>query len=282
MLKNYLTSVPFTKFIVIEDTLQERGKPVFDFILKSHLDRLRDTIHYFVFQENFIRTKGKFGQNNVILYDFASNSQGWNQGSRSEDFEETVKKLGANDVVFVDSLAHVIYQYGLAETYRVFNYLRNHTSVQQTIALLHQDLLLDKIKANLLFDHLCTLSLSLKPKFISDNGRLQYTFKKLGGKIIREVEEYWFDHDNLLTKKIDKLDPKMLLETSTPKEVNPETLTTFKIGLSDKEKESRDNLVLPYLPKSDDQSSTDGGKIFYQFDEVDDWDEEDPDDDLDI
>lgn len=30
-----------------------------------------------------------------------------------------------------------------------------------------------------------------------------------------------------------------------------------------------------------DQSST-GGNIFYEFDEQDDWDEEDPDDDLDI
>lgn len=58
----------------------------------------------------------------------------------------------------------------------------------------------------------------------------------------------------------------------------PENLTTFKISLEDKDKESRDKVVLPYLP----QSSSGESKIFYDFDHVDDWDEEDPDDDLDI
>lgn len=57
----------------------------------------------------------------------------------------------------------------------------------------------------------------------------------------------------------------------------PENLTTFKISLEEKEKESRDKLVLPYLPQKSGES-----KIFYEFDHVDDWDEEDPDDDLDI
>ncbi|RZB45727.1 hypothetical protein BDFB_008731 [Asbolus verrucosus] len=57
-------------------------------------------------------------------------------------------------------------------------------------------------------------------------------------------------------------------------------MSTFKISLSEKEKESRDNLVLPYLPKDNQEESE--GKIYYAFDDIDDWDEEDPDDDLDI
>lgn len=32
----------------------------------------------------------------------------------------------------------------------------------------------------------------------------------------------------------------------------------------------------------DENQASSGGKIFYEFDEQDDWDEEDPDDDLDI
>lgn len=61
----------------------------------------------------------------------------------------------------------------------------------------------------------------------------------------------------------------------------PENLTTFRISLDDKEKESRDKLVLPYLPQNTATASGDS-KIFYEFDNVDDWDEEDPDDDLEI
>lgn len=32
-------------------------------------------------------------------------------------------------------------------------------------------------------------------------------------------------------------------------EVNPENLSTFRIGLNEVEKESRANLILPYLPQ---------------------------------
>lgn len=59
----------------------------------------------------------------------------------------------------------------------------------------------------------------------------------------------------------------------------PESLTTFKISLDEKEKQLRDKLVLPYLPIRSEEPVS---RIFYEFDNVDDWDEEDPDDDLDI
>ncbi|XP_043222775.1 elongator complex protein 5-like [Amphibalanus amphitrite] len=61
-------------------------------------------------------------------------------------------------------------------------------------------------------------------------------------------------------------------------------LTTFSLQLSETEKQSRDRLVLPYLrPEQGGGDSGPGtGQIFYQPDAADDWDEEDPDDDLDI
>ncbi|XP_074029510.1 elongator complex protein 5 isoform X2 [Leptinotarsa decemlineata] len=280
MLRNYLTTVPYTKFVIIE----ERGKSLFDFILKIHLDRLRDRIHYFVFQENFSRAKESLGQKNIVLYDFVSNSQGWRADPKSEDFDDVIKKLGPNDVVFIDSLAHVIYHYGLAESYKMFNYLKNQSGIEQIITLLHQDLLLDNLKTKELFHHLSTLSLSLKPNFVTPNKRIQYTFKKLGGKIVNEVEEYWFESDTLMTSKFEKLDSKILLEKEISNDVLPETLTTFKISLTDKEKIARDSLILPYLPKNGDAENRneEGGRIIYELDEIDDWDEEDPDDDLDI
>lgn len=55
--------------------------------------------------------------------------------------------------------------------------------------------------------------------------------------------------EDFVTKKIEKIDPRKLLEKSVHPEINPDTLSTFKIGLSDKDKESRERLVLPYLPK---------------------------------
>ncbi|XP_018576524.1 elongator complex protein 5 [Anoplophora glabripennis] len=280
MLKNYLTTLPFTKFVLIEDSLEERGQPIFDFLIRSHLDKLQNNVQFFTFHGSFNRAQKRFeNKRNIVVHDFTTNVCGWNLDKNKDSFEEVASRLSANDIVIVDSLAHAIFQYGLVGTYKIFNTLRNQ-NILQVITMLHTDLLDDKNKVNKIFEHLCTLSLVVEPKFISENGRVQYTFKKLGGKVIKQIEEYSFVGEDLITKKIDKIDPKKLLEKSTPPEINPETLSTFKIGLSDKEKASRDQVVLPYLPKN--ENGEDGGKIIYELDAVDDWDEEDPDDDLDI
>ena len=61
---------------------------------------------------------------------------------------------------------------------------------------------------------------------------------------------------------------------------------TFNLSLTEQQKEARSNLQLPYLlDEKVKKSQLDLGKkgqIFYEADEVDDLDEEDPDDDLNI
>ncbi len=80
-------------------------------------------------------------------------------------------------------------------------------------------------------------------------------------------------------------------------------LTTFNLSLTDKEKAARDKLVLPFYKEgqkqqqkqeeeqeevritsksSNAESTSKVGNIYYSPEEVDDWDEEDPDDDLDF
>ena len=55
-------------------------------------------------------------------------------------------------------------------------------------------------------------------------------------------------------------------------------LATFKLSLSQQEREARSQLVLPYLRVNSEK----GDRVFYHPDASDDLDEEDPDDDLDI
>lgn len=66
--------------------------------------------------------------------------------------------------------------------------------------------------------------------------------------LLFKIEEYYFQNGDFITKKVEKIDAKKLLEGST-RIINPESLTTFKIGLTEKEKEARSQLILPYLPK---------------------------------
>ena len=69
-------------------------------------------------------------------------------------------------------------------------------------------------------------------------------------------------------------------------------LTTFEVGLTDLEKQNRKKVVLPFWKKEQKEEEEEENevriakkstsKIFYAPDEADDWDEEDPDDDLDF
>ncbi|XP_065198409.1 elongator complex protein 5-like [Sycon ciliatum] len=75
---------------------------------------------------------------------------------------------------------------------------------------------------------------------------------------------------------------------------DPTANLTFNLRLTSKEKEARSNVVLPYTqvqkrdrsvaggPSSGQLGAAGGGQIYYQPDDADDFDEEDPDDDLDI
>ena len=68
---------------------------------------------------------------------------------------------------------------------------------------------------------------------------------------------------------------------------DPTANLTFDLRLSEREKMERSKVVLPYIrvgvaATDSKMSSARGGQVVYQLDEADDFDESDPDDDLDI
>ncbi|XP_050316298.1 elongator complex protein 5 [Anthonomus grandis grandis] len=280
MLKTYINTVPYTRLVLITDSLQAKDPRILNYIINQHLQQARNKIHYFVFEGVFDKTKDKYrSTSNIVFYNFVTKDE---QEKSHEEFEKLILSLRENDVLVVDSLANVIFLYGVAIAYRLFNSILNNKALKQAVTVLHRDLLLgDQIEEY--FSNLSTFSIDIQPKFLTNNRRVLYKYKKSGGKIISELEEYRFEGSQLISSKIEKPDIMKLIEKSSTSEVNPENLSTFRIGLSEEEKNLRDKVVLPYLPKPEnDKSQQAEGKIFYEFDEQDDWDEEDPDDDLDI
>jgi hypothetical protein len=287
MLIMHLNSLPYTKFVLIEDSVTAKGSAILDFLSKNHEKRPDSCTHYFIFERDFNRTKAQHG--NSVCHDFTSDSRNWLSNS-TVDLQKTASDLSDTCVVIVDSLVHVLYRYGLAETYKIFMEIKNKTNVHQIVTVVHTDLLEDKDKVLQYFQHLATLYMKLDIK------RVSYTFKKSAKKIIKEIEEYHFESGRFITEPIKKPD-KEVIDNAIAHSI-PENMSTFKISLSEKDKESRNNLVLPYLPKlvnilvsiqifciqknSSRENDNSGGKIHYAFDDIDDWDEEDPDDDLDI
>ncbi|KAJ2799197.1 hypothetical protein H4R21_003637, partial [Coemansia helicoidea] len=75
---------------------------------------------------------------------------------------------------------------------------------------------------------------------------------------------------------------------SLPPAEGPPAGLPFNLGLTDKQRQDRANVELPYLQAQLADASISeprpaaGGEIHYQPDAEDDWDEDDPDDDLEI
>jgi hypothetical protein len=95
--------------------------------------------------------------------------------------------------------------------------------------------------------------------------------KKITGKVIRE-ETYFNIQGSAINFYLDTIDAEKTVEA---KEV--EFNVSMNVALTQQQRDQKDNLILPYL-----EAQRDTGLIQYQPDEHDDYDEEDPDEDLEI
>ncbi|XP_022905319.1 elongator complex protein 5 [Onthophagus taurus] len=278
LLPDLLFKPPYSKFILIEDTIEVRSTDFLTSIINHRVKHFKH-VHYFVFE-------GRLGQKvrpDVKVHDFCSDIKGWLKKDGKNRLDEVISELSRVSVVIIDSLVHVINEYGFHQTYKWINELIQNKGIEiQIIAVLHRDILEERNVVRYL-EHLSTFVISLEPKFLRGNNfRVLYKYKKSSGKVIKSLEEFWIDRDGVKTKPIDKIDVKRLMEGSIGEEVIPDQLTTFKISLEEHERKEKDKLVLPFHPTYNPQKEEGGVQIVYHLDENDDWDEEDPDDDLDI
>ncbi|KAI8442291.1 hypothetical protein MSG28_005844 [Choristoneura fumiferana] len=99
---------------------------------------------------------------------------------------------------------------------------------------------------------------------------------KKSGKIVKSEEVLTYDSRTSTLKSTIVI--KDLNKEEEPAKLMPSSLTTFKIEMDQTEKLEKYKLKLPYMSKINEGES----KVYYEPDFVDDWDEEDPDEDLDI
>lgn len=111
--------------------------------------------------------------------------------------------------------------------------------------------------------------------------------KKTSKKIINETSIYTIRNQTIHKLKSDRL-TKDIMKEEKADEHDPAANLTFNLHLSETEKEARASMPLPYILDNRSKSlHLDGnikvtGEIIYEPDDADDFDEEDPDDDLDI
>ncbi|KAI9146154.1 Elongator complex protein 5 [Paraphysoderma sedebokerense] len=109
--------------------------------------------------------------------------------------------------------------------------------------------------------------------------------KKKSGKILRETCLYRIDESQSLLSfqaiEESEGDSHVIEQLSVKDENDPTANLSFNLRLTDQQRKAKDNVVLPYL-KAQESPNTEDGAILYEPDIDDDFDDEDPDADLDI
>ena len=82
-------------------------------------------------------------------------------------------------------------------------------------------------------------------------------------------------------------EPEPVEAMDVDKKSDPTANLSFNLSLTDEQRKTKENLVLPFmkaqqLEVSVEEEKKNGGLIYYDPDAADDFDDEDPDDDLDI
>lgn len=119
---------------------------------------------------------------------------------------------------------------------------------------------------------------------ITKGGVATIEWRRKSGKVLYETNQFYLGRKGLvvMSQKDQKQEVQVVAE---------DTLTdsmadlSFNLSLTDNQRKAKENVVLPFTKVQQGTPETQqvgGGLIYYEPDAADDFDDEDPDDDLDI
>ena len=222
-----------------------------------------------------------------------SDSLGWVSGSQLILPSCVLGEYSPSDQsVVIDSLTDLLVFFRHSEVTNFVRKLRQTFGKQsKLVAVIHQTCLSDSALDDLrkFFNTVLEISDLSRKKVAEKICAINHL--KPGGKLVCSKEILKFESDWSI-----KISP---FEDTTFKKIIEEeelidNLTTFNLETTkDTEKKAKDNLVLPFYKDTQiagqvkiqgqvESKSETQGKIYYEPDSGDDWDDEDPDDDLDF
>lgn len=285
-----------SKFVLIEDTVLQSGRPLLICMIQSLCQRV-EKVHIICFERSPELLRGLFQaelSQRLVFHDGSADPLGWENPENLNIDTDLVQYLNSkpghvasnNVAIVIDSLSPMLLHRSAPYTCKTIARLMKEkiqaAEVEQIVCLLHGDL--HDNQSLFLIEHLATSEVKVTPaKHLQFHMACNTVHKRLSGKVIKTAEHFNLDEaygiqDVTEVKAVDT--KKTTIETKQP---DPAANLTFNLTLTDKEKDARSQVKLPYTYDLNRQDDTVGeGKIFYQPDEADDFDEEDPDDDLDI
>ncbi|XP_026871405.2 elongator complex protein 5 isoform X2 [Electrophorus electricus] len=283
-------------FVVIQDTASYSGRQLLKYYINCAI-KSEEIVHVLGFEVPEQEIRKGLDRNYVHLFHFHnaySDPLGWTKQSsfRVKHFTtphiiQLVNKTqnAKATILVIDSLSWVLRHHNPAVICQELQKLKREGSIRMTFGLLHKDLHQQGIVGSIC--HLASTVISVAPLDIVDSAVAKTTQRKKSGKVMQEDNFFSIKDDLILSiqnKPSQSGHVKADLDTN---EGDPASNLTFNLRLSEAEREAKEKVALPFVFSQEKKSallrpSQSSGQIMYEPDASDDFDEEDPDDDLDV
>ncbi|XP_074653792.1 elongator complex protein 5-like [Tubulanus polymorphus] len=296
------------KSSILHDSLDQNGRDFLGACVRRLADNDRiDRIHVLCYENSTKQhlTSRCDKLNKITFHDFTKDPLGW-EGTGGRNVNTNLETFLRDNhhsspcekhvVIVFDCLEMLLLNRPVAFTCRTIHNLSHnkfHSGIDEcrVLALMHD--LHDDATINAV-DHVFSTVFRIRPSpWPSHTHCCHTTLKKLSGKVIKTIEHFSISEVNEIIGIATEESIAAIKNTvdvanlKSAKPTDPMANLTFNLKLTENEKTARSQVKLPYMHDTKIQEvtlhrSVGDGKIFYQPDEVDDFDEDDPDDDLDI
>jgi len=216
---------------------------------------------------------------------------GWNSGKSPAILDSVLSKINKDTPnLIINNLTDLLVFYEHTSVTRLIKKFREKFGkTGKLVSTIHKDCLPEPVVVDIqkFFSTVITLSCHKNEELMK---LCDIRHLKQGGKLTRSKDLLKFDNDNNI--RIESYKEEVKQKQIEEEEEAVEKLATFNLSTNRKtEQEAKENLVLPFYKEpqkigevsiQSSGSNESEGKIYYEPDSGDDWDDEDPDDDLDF
>ncbi|XP_059486658.1 elongator complex protein 5 [Neocloeon triangulifer] len=279
VLKEILSGVTSSRSVLISDSANFRGDQILGGFMQK-FSKNGTKVVALIFDE----TQSPFVHfSNVTCRKVLPNKESWiNSGAEQISLACFLPAEGKVSVV-IHSLSSALLKFDVEDLYKQLHNIINNDDVLQLVCHLHQDI---SDPRDIKFLRSCfSTFISVEPPI----GRQKYpTFSlehyKTNGKFFTDKRIFYQEANGKLKilPLVQEKDEKPQPADAVSQPIH-DSFSTFRHSLNSEEQKARENLVLPYQRMTLDGLPPRGhGKIEYEPEDDDEWDEEDPDDDLEI
>lgn len=296
MLPELLQGTDAGGFLIIQDSISYSGRHLLKSFINAALNR-EETVHVLGFEVSEEELKdGLKGSpiQRLHFHNAYTDPLGWIDHPAftvhqfcSEELTHLIKQTSQHKpaTLVIDSLSWILRHHSSPAICKTLQQLKKGGAVRAIIGLLHTDMHQRGTVGSVC--HLASSVVTVAPGIKGDEAVAKTTKRSKSGKVMQDEAIFCIKED--LTVIVQSKPSHLGSKQTDPEEqeTDPTANLTFNLRLSDTERKAKEKLALPFVFSKEKKtallhSGPGSGRILYEPDANDDYDQEDPDDDLDV